>query len=236
MKMDKNQIALKYLNKDPLLNADIIDSIIHHQADVIYADSLGVMVFNNNSDAYGISADIETDIDGMLNLCKADADCFVTHQDFYFNKIEERFGLKQKVECYQAVYTKKIPIQHSYDFEIRELTLDYIDFVVKNYSRSADADYITERINSKCMYGAFLGADIMGFIGVHDEGAMGMLEVMAEHKRKGVGYALEAYLINEKLKQGHIPYAHIIISNTASYSLQKKLGLEFADGIVSWVF
>lgn len=234
--MDKKQTALDYLNQNNLLNADMIDSINHKEADILYADKKGVMVYNISSGAYAISADVGADIQGMLDLCKKNADCFMIHQDFYFPLIKEKFKTTNKMECYQAVYTRSLPPDNIYDFEIKPLTLDYVDFVVKSYTHPANVDYITDRIINNFMFGAFSGNEIMGFIGVHDEGAMGMLEVMHNHRRKGIGYALEAFLIKEKLSKGHIPYAHIITTNTASYNLQKKLGLQFADSIISWVF
>ena len=234
--MDKKQIALEYLNQNKLLNADMIDSINHNEADILYAQEKGVMVYNISSGAYVISADEGADIDSMLSLCKKETDCFMIHQDFYYPLIKDKFGLEKKMECYQAVYTRPLPPNNPYDFEIKALTLDYVNFVVRSYTHPANVDYITDRIMNNFMYGAFLGDEVMGFIGVHDEGAMGMLEVMSNHRKKGIGYALEAFLIKEKLNKGRIPYAHIVTSNTASYNLQKKLGLQFADSIISWIF
>ncbi|HEY8390378.1 MAG TPA: GNAT family N-acetyltransferase [Clostridia bacterium] len=233
--MDKKQVALEYLNKNQLLHADMIDCINNNQAKIVYANNDGVVIYNLEGRVYCISLEKDADIESILALCKRNR-CSVIHQDFYYPLIKEKFKFKHKKECYQVVYTKPFPPQNQYDFEIKPLTLDYVNFVFDNYSNRSSIRYITDRIKSNSMFGAFSGNDIMGFIGVHDEGSMGMLEVMPEYRKKGVGYALEAFLISERLKNGHIPYAHIFTSNIASCNLQKKLGMEFADQIISWVF
>ena len=86
------------------------------------------------------------------------------------------------------------------------------------------------------MTGAFLDGVLAGFIGIHEEGSIGMLEVLPAYRRRGLGYALEAGAIRRALKEGTIPYCQVIEGNTASMELQKKLGLEFSDGFVYWLF
>ena len=62
------------------------------------------------------------------------------------------------------------------------------------------------------------------------------MEVLPAYRRRGLGYALEAGAIRRALKEGAIPYCQVIEGNTASMELQKKLGLEFSDGFVYWLF
>jgi GNAT superfamily N-acetyltransferase len=74
-----------------------------------------------------------------------------------------------------------------------------------------------------------------GFAGLHSEGSMGMLEVLPEFQRKGFGTDLEACMIGYVLKQGRIPYGHVIADNEKSMALQKKLGFTVCNGIVYWL-
>ena len=43
-------------------------------------------------------------------------------------------------------------------------------------------------------------------------------------------------MINKKLKEGRIPYDHVVLGNDASLGLQKSLGMDKAEGIVTWLF
>lgn len=40
------------------------------------------------------------------------------------------------------------------------------------------------------MLGAYLHEELVGFIGVHDTGSMGMLEVLPQVRRHGIGFTL----------------------------------------------
>ena len=64
---------------------------------------------------------------------------------------------------------------------------------------------------------------------------MGLLEILPEHKRKGYGTQIEAFLINEALRRGKIPYAEIVKGNDISVKLQEKLGLEFCKTPIWWL-
>lgn len=231
--MDK-KTALKFLNKNRLHNIDMIDSLESGESVVIYASDKGVMIYNLSGDSYSISA--EGDIEKILVCAKPDADAFLVHQECFAPLVKNQFGLKNEMRCFTAVYTKPQGPEYKTDCEIKQLTLDYLDTVVATYSHVSNKEYIERRIRDNYMYGAFLDGELLGYIGIHDEGAMGMLEVLPQHRRKGIGYALEAFLINELLRKGRAPYAHVIEDNNASLSLQRKLGMEILKDKVIWLF
>ncbi len=231
--MDK-KMAYQYLNKNKMLNIDMIDGLNSGEAEVIYAAENGVLLYNISGGSYLISAD--GDIERILACVDKNARIFMAHQDFYIPLLKRQFGLDTEMRCYMAVYTKPAAPEFKTDYEIRQLTIDYLDVVLNTYSYIGNKDYIARRIQDKFMYGAFLGDELLGYIGTHDEGAMGMLEVMPQHRRKGIGYALEAYLINVLLQKGRAPYAHVVEDNQASLALQKKLGMDILDQKISWVF
>lgn len=83
--------------------------------------------------------------------------------------------------------------------------------------------------------GTFLGGfddsgEMVGYIGEHVEGAMGMLEVFEGHRRQGWGRALEGALIRRTLERGDVPWVQVLVGNAASEGLQASLGLETLPG------
>ena len=74
------------------------------------------------------------------------------------------------------------------------------------------------------MIGAFLGEYLVGFVGQHEEGSMGLLEVLPEYRGKGFGKALLAAAVNWQLERGQIPYSQIIDGNIKSYQLHQSMG------------
>ena len=47
---------------------------------------------------------------------------------------------------------------------------------------------------------------------------------------------LESWVIGQQLKQGWVPYGHVIEGNDASTALQESLGLTKAELPAIWVF
>lgn len=150
-------------------------------------------------------------------------------------KVSAEFGLKEQMRCTQAVYCKDQPPVRLH-CDIRALTDQHSALAAAHYHLVDDSEqYIRERIAAGRMWGLFENGVLAGFIGMHTEGSMGMLEVFPEHRRKGYGYQLEAFLIAWHLERGWIPYCHIIDGNNASMRLQEKLGLTFAELPAIWV-
>lgn len=140
------------------------------------------------------------------------------------------------MECVQCMYLKKEPPRAERPgVVLRPLTQEDLGFVLENYHHpGAFAEHIRGRI-AEGMLGAEIDGRPAGFIGVHEEGAMGLLEVLPEFRRRGVAEVLEAALIKRLLEQGFLPYAQVRIGNTASEALQKKLGLTFDSRTLYWI-
>ncbi len=66
---------------------------------------------------------------------------------------------------------------------------------------------------------------LAGFMGLHNDGSMGLLEIFPEYRKLGVGRAIEKFLINFCLDRGWTPYGQVFLSNEASFSLQEHLGM-----------
>ncbi len=145
--------------------------------------------------------------------------------------IVREYGFDGCNPCTQWVYCLPEPPQYP-DCDIRPLTMEYAEIAGEQYHRNFD--YVRERISAGKMWGLFEDGALAGFIGVHTEGAMGMLEIFPAYRKRGCGYALEAFLIAQQMKTCATPYCHVIDGNDASIRLQKKLGLQKADLPAIW--
>ena len=77
---------------------------------------------------------------------------------------------------------------------------------------------------------------LVGFIGEHLEGSMGLLYIFPEYRRMGFAYALESAKIAEFLSKGLIPFAQVDKNNAASLALQKKLGMTRSAHTILWLW
>lgn len=228
--------ALDYLEKNKLLHIDMIEPIRRNTCDILYANSDGVLIHEKNSNSYMLTTE-SVDLAKKLieNLPKKDL--FVIHQNEMFDLVKDRFGYKNYFECKQTAYLKNTPPKLDYEIEIRLLEDKNKDLVKENYkSMDEGFDYTSFLIDEKCMWGAFDKDTLMGFIGVHSEGSMGLLEVLSEHRNKGVAQALQNYLIDYMLKKEWIPFGQVFIENDKSLNLQNKLGLEISKESIFWLY
>ena len=143
-----------------------------------------------------------------------------------YRTLREKYGFPELLPCSQWIYDRKEP-PFVPDCDVRPLGEEYAQEAASHYHLVADSlAYIQARIAAGQMWGLFEDGKLAGFIGTHSEGAMGMLEIFPDYRRKGYGYALEAWLIAWHLKQGWTAYCHVIEGNESSVYLQEKLGLE----------
>ena len=140
-------------------------------------------------------------------------------------------------EFYQALWQRELPeIRLPEGVTLRPLTQEDVPFVVANYHNpGAYESHIRARI-AEGMIGAEVNGRLAGFIGVHQEGCMGLLEILPEYRRMGLGEVLEAAIIRQQVTRGSLPYGHVRTGNVASIALQKKMGMDFLDRKVYWLF
>jgi GNAT superfamily N-acetyltransferase len=150
----------------------------------------------------------------------------------------EKYNFTETMVCHNTVYTKKTLIKANDSItKIKPLTIAHKDIIIKNYSKIeiVDTDYIKNRLKANVMLGAFINRNLCGFIGTHEEGSIGMLEVFPEYMRKGIGSALQIAATNTALIDKRYPYGQVVETNSASTALQRKLGFELSKDKVYWL-
>lgn len=152
----------------------------------------------------------------------------------------ERYGLTETRGCYQAYYTRGVPLPVPKDMDIRRLDISFAEEIFAEYHELVTFEELQDCLASGTMYGAFVRSEtgearLAGFIDTHSEGALGMLQVRPPYRGRGIAVALESFMINQALGRDEIPFGHIFEGNEASLQLQRKLGLNVTDVILWWV-
>ena len=86
------------------------------------------------------------------------------------------------------------------------------------------------------MYILYVGDEAAGFIGTHEAGSIGLLQVFPAFRRHGYARLLESYMIDQQLRAGHVPFMHIVYENEASAKLQASLGAVKCTRPAIWIF
>lgn len=224
---------------DSIDDIDFIEPLRLNMTDVFYREDDGLIMLERESQSIMISM---TDIDKFKRLW---SQCHLDQYQLYNVKQKEVVDLlineyhkKDYFACYQAVYPHQqlLNLAIPQNVSIQQLTLSYLDDVDQIYHHMDDKDYLKERIEQKAMWGLFVDDELAGFIGMHREGSMGILEIKKAYQHHGYGYLLEGYLINELLKQKKVPYCQVVEGNEASLALQRKLHMKISSRYSYWVF
>ncbi|MCL2376176.1 MAG: GNAT family N-acetyltransferase [Defluviitaleaceae bacterium] len=227
--------ALNYLTQNPLLHMGMIVPIKRGTAQILYAGEDGVCLLETKSGAHMLSvSSLET---GRALLSQLPSKgIFSFHQPFMLDDFKEKVRFSTLLENYQAVYLSEEPLPISCDIEIKPLGINHFDVIMGTYDVDVGADYLKNRLESKELFGGFVGAELVGFIGVHAEGSIGMLKVFDQHLKKGYGTALTSYAINHQLAQDIIPFEQVGVNNKASLAIAQKLGFSISTDKVYWLF
>lgn len=234
----------KYLQKEALIaklskhkrnNIHLIESLARGRGEILYAEDSNVLIWDRSCKLCMMTAKNREAGERMLALAPAETVLFVTSQEFMNEAVCRRFGLAVFLECCQVCDTRReaLPVKHK---DIRKLWMDdeILRYLTEHYAME-DEDYLKDRILNGAMYGAFVEEKLVGFVGVHDEGSMGLLYVEEKYRRRGIGESLEAFLINRQREQGYTPYAHIVVGNEISLKLQNRMGLLASQESIWWL-
>ena len=225
-----------YLEKDPLLHADMLNALLDEKTSVLYSEEDGVMIKMGEHGPFAVTAATGEAMTKMASLIEQKRFSAVVRPLRFLPELFAVKGNCETMPCYQASYQSKEPVAEPEipGIEIKPLTEEHLGFVMKEYED--DEGYIRFCIGNG-MLGAFdENGNCAGFIGTHGEGSIGLLKVLPEYRRRGIGIALEARMINRKLREVKIPFDHVVVGNEKSMSLQRKIGMGIADNIVTWVF
>ena len=82
----------------------------------------------------------------------------------------------------------------------------------------------------------FVDGVLAGFAGFHDEGSIGLLEVLPEYRRRGLGEALLCAAVRLALERGQYAFGQVFTDNRPSLALQRKVGMTVSEDILYWLF
>lgn len=234
--------AIQALMKNKLIHMDMIEALRLGNAELLCHTEEGIVIWEKNSRACMIAAVGEEQgkrlFQGMDENIKKKAEAFIFHGNALplHEAVCEELGIHAECLCYQAVYTRGVRMPVSDQVQIRPLAEKDLSLVTKHYTFVLDEEYIRERLKKGVIWGAYLQDTPVGFVGEHEEGSIGMLEVFPEYRHRGIALALEADAINRKLSEGRIPYGQIVDTNEASIHLQEKLDLRISKDRLGWYF
>ncbi|NOU61386.1 GNAT family N-acetyltransferase [Marinifilum caeruleilacunae] len=119
---------------------------------------------------------------------------------------------------------------------IKPIDKSYTEFMYENsdYKEYLSLDYIEDRLSKDISAGIWIEGKLVAWGFTHDDGALGFLHVLEEHRQKGYAIEIMLGLIQMRKNENKAVFGNILPHNHASTNLVKKLGFRL-DCRISWL-
>ena len=234
--MTQKEIALARLTSNRLLYLDMLEVLRRGTAQVCRAGCDGVLLYDPPSEIWFVDADTPAALEEMLPLMEG-CTILTGHQMWYKDILAAHFSFQTQQICRQSAWlAPQSPAVPPFGGEIRRLDRSWAVWAEEHYSHSFGGVAYMEDAIDRGMLGAFVEGRPAGFVGTHIEGSMGMLEVLPEYRRRGIGEALLLAMTAFCLEQGKYPYGQVFTDNAPSLALQRKVGMTLSEELLFWLF
>lgn len=226
------------LEKDPVAYVAMLQCL--QQAEpIFYEQEHAIGIYHRESACAYFACEDVKDAKALVEAIPSTATILVAYDQLTKEALQQRYHTTCELTCFFVYYQHQNPpvanLRGGYEFQM--LQEKHLSEVVDLYSlkEASSREYLLGRIQEG-MVGVFCEQELCGFIGVHDDGSMGLLEVKKEHQRKGLATALLHKLIALQMEKGLFPYGEVVEGNHASIALQRAAGLSVSNKKSYWYF
>ena len=211
--------ALTYLLRSPHLHIDMTEAIYRGLAEICCAQPDGVLLrlrapWNGRPFLYECSAATLERSAALLEQLEPNVP-LVAHQEYTATQYQALHPCVTQ-RCLQGQWPSFTPPARDSEVEIWPLDLGDLPVVLEHYALIQDEEELSYLIRKGQLYGACVDDQLAGFAGTHVEGTLGLLTVLPEYRRRGLGLALERYVIRQEVRRGHIPFCQMFDDNDIS--------------------
>ena len=235
--MERAEAARAYLNQNKLLYLNMLEVLRRGTAELLYAGEDGVLLYDREVEGWMLSARDRGALERFMPHLEGSR-TVVGHEMWYRDELARRLGLWKETPCFQAAWLGGAPPEApAFSGELRLLDPEHLPLVLANYSKAdlAGEDHVRAAIG-RGMLGTFVDGALAGFVGFHEEGAIGLLEVLPAFRRRGLGEVLLLGAVRLALSRGQYAFGQVLIDNKPSLALQKKAGMTLSQDVLYWLF
>ncbi len=177
----------------------------------------------------------ENDIASLLSEHHAKTPYYYSVEDWIIPLILEHGEEEWRMETLRYVLDPDVELPEA-GCITQKLDLSFAEFVHDNsdYKDYTDLHYIHDRLSKDISAAIMIDGKPVAWGFTHDDGALGFLHVLPEHRKKGYARDISLALIAQKRKLKKPVFCNIVPGNTASINLTESQGFEF-DRKVYWL-
>lgn len=213
-----------------------LDRVIRRGTGTILAASArGMMVRDSVSGAYLLACeDAEAGLPILDRFADRDCKLLMVSNAALGQTAFERYGFAEKLECYQVAYYGEKPRP---DTSLCVRTAEESDLkVLTEHYQMISEEELAAVVRRRSILLGYEQGRLVGFVGEHLEGSMGLLYVLPAFRRRGFGTALQTHCIIRTMEQGFVPFGQVEKDNQSSLLLQKKIGMTQSENLIVWMW
>jgi 8-oxo-dGTP diphosphatase len=229
--------ALRLLEKDKIRNCNMINFIEQYPIERIEIMGKSVLARGISDEIWNyISSENRDEFEKLIEKNRATDTHFAVLEDWMLPYLTLSRTVVWQLTCIKLVFTHDVSSLPANKHNVIELKPEDAQYIYNHYGyqKYTSVEYITNRIKSGNALGIYEDSKLVAWIATHDDGAMGLLHVLPEYRRKGYGYELTVALIMYMYEQGKLPFIHIEEDNVKSMNLALKVGF-VKDRRIHWV-
>ena len=228
----------KEIKKDIALHADFLESLRMGDARILH-DSEGALLVQLISWPLYLIAAVDPEegkqlIDGLLP--DENGEIVIVARGEQLVTYAKECGFQTVSPCVQVLYDKKEPIPFETELVIQHPDHSEYERIKDAYTLPISEEEVLASIDQPEFSAGYLNGEMVGFIGMHPEGSLGMLHIFDEYRGRGYAEILEKYMINGRIAAGAYPYGQVFVDNEASLALQRKMGMTFSKDSIYWMW
>lgn len=224
------QMVTDYLGRASDSHIDMTEGLRRGTARVLAAQKNGLLL--KSGQLHLLSANSAQAAEALCEQHAAGFDVVLAHQEHSVRWLREAADLSGLMACRVVIYRKPPPELPDSGFALQTLGEAWWRQVAGLYEQKSDEALLRAKLCRGLIVGAFDGDKLIGFVGRHSDGSLGMLQVLPDYKRMGVGRLLEICQIRRFMAWGDVPYGHVDVNNAVSLAMQQKLGFDVCEDVV----
>lgn len=223
---------LDYFNKDYDKYVCIIENLKHTKLDLEFLGSKSIAFKILPSNILMVAGDFLEVKDYLLN-CSYPKVTFTPDSEIA-DFIEKHKGFS-KNPCKQYFYNR---YNDSDNIRVKKLSPNTKNakMISDNYTLNYSVEEVTSLLKDRFILGGYIGGNLVGFCGMHEERSVGLLEIFKDYRRKGYGSALLKSTVNYFLDNNYSAFSHVRCDNIASIKLHAEIGARECKDEVFWLF
>lgn len=231
-----NNDLLSILNINPGKNIALIGFFSNYPVEEYYILGDSAIIFGKSDHLWAhIASASETELEFLLKRYHKKTKYYFSVEDWMIPMILN-YGTSEWIMATNRFVLPEEHIPNKPKMEIIEIDKSYAKYMFENsdYKDFISVEYIEDRLYKDISAGVFINNKLIAWGFTHDDGALGFLHVIEEHRKKGYASEIMSGLIQMRKKESKAVFGNIVPDNEKSTNLVTKLGFKF-DCKTSWV-